>query len=308
MRKSQKSFREQLLDAEQFNPFYRSKYEREVRTMLEEKLTPMKRWAFVGWTILGLGFFIIFGITAIVGKELPVLGRILFAMGSVFGLAYAALMVRIAVKGTFDQNVHSKTITGLTWIFVVIMVTLFMLQTGKNPDSTRSVYIMVTQLVFFIMGATFLIIYHIYRVDMRTREKLLEIEYRLASVTDGFAGEKSDRNHSDFLQSSDGRNRSIEGKFSDKEKQFLHELLQWDQTGKSIQTIICYFFLIMGGIVFVVAALLTAQHLNDRVSLLVMVPGAFMAIVFFLLFVVGQWWITERQCIVSIVKKLYSET
>ena len=152
--------------------------------MLEKKLTGARRWVYIFWTVLGIGFTILFGTVAIIARELPLLGRLVFAVGAVFGLAWACLAGSILKRGVFDLKAHPKAMAGLSWGVVVIMVTLFMLIRGKLPDAIKGVQMVVNSLVFLMMAAVFMIFARINQAELNTREKLLEIELRLAEIAE----------------------------------------------------------------------------------------------------------------------------
>jgi len=186
-------FQDRLLAAEQLNPEYQEKYNKEVRAMLEKKLTPVQRWGYVFSAILGVVFLTVFGTAAIVARELPILARIAFGLGAVFGLASAAFAGSIAKKGTLNLREHPTAMTGMVWGFVIIMMTLFLLLGARQPDSTRSVFVVVSGLVFFVMAGVFMIFNRVDQAELKTREKLLEIEYRVAEIAESLSGKKESK-------------------------------------------------------------------------------------------------------------------
>ena len=95
---------------------------------------------------------------------------------------------------------------------------------------------------------------------------------------------------------------------SREEEKFVRDLLTWDRTERSAQWVLCHLFLVLGGVVFVAAAFITLQHLNDRTALWVLFPGGLMAMLFFAFYAVGEHWVRRRHFIASILKKLRSET
>ncbi len=70
------------------------------------------------------------------------------------------------------------------WCFVVIMATLVLVNAGKFADPIRGVRMLVSILIFLVMAGIFVIRAFIERSELNTREKLLEIEYRLADLTE----------------------------------------------------------------------------------------------------------------------------
>ncbi len=184
MNRSDKDISNQLLGIEQWDPIYQERYRKELQKMLEKKLTGARRWVYIFWAALGTGFTLLFGTLAIIAGELPLLARFGFAVGAVFGLVWACLAGSIVKRGVFDLKAHPKAMAGLSWGLVVIMVTLFMLIGGGLPDAIKGVQMVVNGLVFLIMAAMFMVLSRINEAELKTREKLLEIELRLAEIAE----------------------------------------------------------------------------------------------------------------------------
>jgi len=182
--RSDKDISNQLLGIEQWDPVYQERYRKELQKMLEKKLTGVRRWSYIFWIVLGIGFTILFGTVAIIARELPVLARVGFAVGAVSGLVWACLAGSIVKRGVFDLKAHPKAMAGLSWVTVVIMVTLFMLIGSRIPDAIKGVQMVVNCLVFLMMAAVFMIFARINQAELNTREKLLEIELRLAEIAE----------------------------------------------------------------------------------------------------------------------------
>lgn len=182
---SRQSFRDQLLEREQLNPIYKEKYEKEVKAMTEKKLTGIMKLSTIVSLIMGLGFTILFGVLAvIVPKELPMLARLGFVIGAIFGLVWAIISIRILKKGVLNLKTDSKAMAGMTWVFVVIMMTLFLMLGGRDPNSVKSVFMVLYGMVFLISAASYMINTAIEQARLSTHEKLLKIEYRLAELAE----------------------------------------------------------------------------------------------------------------------------
>jgi hypothetical protein len=185
---SRKSFQEQLLNVEQMNPSYKEKYEKEVRAMLEEKLSGFKKGAHIGSLILGLIFTITFGTLAVIlPTEFPLWGRAIFVIGAIFGLAFVVLEGRILKKGSLNLKKDNMAIAGLVWCFIVMLATIILVFSGTLPDPILGVRMIVFVLVFLVSAAVILLRTVIERSELNTREKLLEIEYRIAEIAEGMA-------------------------------------------------------------------------------------------------------------------------
>jgi len=185
MNESQKTFRDKLLDMEKANTPYKEKYDKEIMEMFDKKLTGLQKWGQVLGLAMGLGFFFLFGTLAIiVPKEFPLWGRAIWIIGSVFGLVFAALSVWILKKGAVNLKTDDMAAAGLGWAFIVIVATLVLVFSGKSPEPITGVRMLVSILIFEVMAAAGLLKAIIQRSEVNTREKLLEIEYRLAELAD----------------------------------------------------------------------------------------------------------------------------
>jgi len=188
MNRTGKDFRDRLIEAEGFDPSYREAYEKEIQAMLEEKVAGTKKWVYVVFMALGAFFAVVFGAAALLAPaEFPLLGRILFGVGAIFGLAWAVLLGMIVKKGKLNLRTDPGAMAGMAWATVVIAVTLFMLLGSRVPEPITGVQMVVNGLVFLVMGAVFMVFNRIHQAELKTREKLLEIEYQLAAIAEAMA-------------------------------------------------------------------------------------------------------------------------
>lgn len=188
MSETTRDFRERLLKAEQPNLAYKERYEKRVQAMLDKKLTTPMKWAWIGSGILGVGFAVVFGTMAIVVPgEFPIWGRIIFAAGAVFGLAWVGLAGWIVKRGTVNLRTCPTAAAGMAWCVALFAVVLAMLMSGTLPDPVKGVQIVVNGLVFLLLAAVFMIFNRVDQAELKTREKLLEIESRLAEMAEAVA-------------------------------------------------------------------------------------------------------------------------
>ena len=182
---TEKEFREKLLRMEQVTPALKEEYDREIRAMTEQKLTKARMAAWVATGILGLGFLGLFGTVAVIlPAEFPLLGRLGFGVGAAFGLAWAGLCLWIVRRGSLDQRKVPVAAAGIVWVFTVIMTTLMVLLSAQLPDKVVGTRMVLVSLVFLLMAAVFMILARVQTAELNTREKLLEIEYRLAELSE----------------------------------------------------------------------------------------------------------------------------
>jgi len=190
MNKISKSLRDQLIESEQFSLNLKEKYEKEVRAMLEIKMSKIFRWSYLVGGILALGLAAFFAYAAMLFKgamfykDSQIWGRIIFGLGAIFSLVTAGLMIWVAKTGTFHLKKHPSAIAGLAWVGTIFSTTIFLVMAARDPDSTKSVFIVVASLAFLICASAGLILTRIGLAELDTRERLLKIELRLAELAD----------------------------------------------------------------------------------------------------------------------------
>jgi hypothetical protein len=176
------SFRDRLLRLEQVTPALKEQYDKEIKAMLEKRITGIRRWVWLGCALMGVVFAVLFGTLAVIAPaEFPLTGRIGFAAGALFGIAWAVLGLRVFQRGSIDLKVHSGAAAGMAWGLPVILLTLFIV---SAPDTIVGLRMIVTGLAFLVMGLGFLLRHVIEQSELKTREKLLDLEYRLAEFVE----------------------------------------------------------------------------------------------------------------------------
>ena len=175
-------FREELLAAEPITPALQERYHEGLQAMLSKQLHGMRRWIWVGVSITGLGFAAFFGTLAVVlPAEFPWSGRLIFAAGAFFGIGWGLLGLKVSWRGSLDLRSDTWAANGMAWALPVLVVTVAMV---SAPDNVVGLRMILCALVFLVMGAAFLMRHVVEQSELKTREKLLEIEYRLAELTD----------------------------------------------------------------------------------------------------------------------------
>ena len=182
MNDTNQGFREQLLKSEQVTPALKERYEREIQAMLEKQLAGVRRWVWLGSAIMGAAFAVLFGTLAIITPAgFPLVGRVGFAAGALFGIGWAVLGIRVFRRGLLDLKKDSGAAAGMAWALPVLLLTMWMVWA---PDTIVGLRMILCGLVFLVMGLGFLMRHVIELSELKTRERLLEIEYRLAELAE----------------------------------------------------------------------------------------------------------------------------
>ena len=199
MNKSENTFRDKLLDMEKPNSNYREKYEKEVKAMLEKKLNYLWR---VGFVVLGLvGLLVAISFAEMASSRggddsLRLFARLVTVPGAVLGLAWSVLMGWVAVTGKLNLRTQPARMAAIGVALGFFFVAYFMFRfvvpiTVENPTDYRSILGVQLALIgfFFVVTVGICLLLRIaYRTEFKTREKLLEIEYRIAELAEKVEG------------------------------------------------------------------------------------------------------------------------
>jgi low affinity Fe/Cu permease len=101
-----------------------------------------------------------------------------------FSLSFALLLASVLRRGSYNLKTDSNTMMGITWVFLVIMITLFMIIAGRIPDPARGISMVLNGLVFLTFGVVFILQNQINQARLKTHEKLLEIELRIVELAE----------------------------------------------------------------------------------------------------------------------------
>jgi hypothetical protein len=174
--------RDALLKLETITPSLKQQYDKEIQAMLEKKLTRFGRAIWLAAAIAGVGFAVWFSTLAVtMPPRFPLWGRLGFAGGALFGILWAALGARVLRRGSLDLKIDTAAVAGLSWGLPLLLVTIAMV---SAPDSLVGLRMIISGLAFLIIGAVFLIASVVQQAELRTREKVLQIEYRVAELAD----------------------------------------------------------------------------------------------------------------------------
>jgi len=184
---SHKNFREQLVNSERINKKLKENYEKEVAAMLEDRLSPARKTAFIALAVFFLGQALFFGYLIVV-KTLPMVAVAGFSVVILFSLTLSFIVLKIALDGVVKMKTHPTVITGIAFGCAIVLVVLSIIS-EPFVEPIVSIQMVVYGLFGLVVTATFFIIKSIGKSELNTREKLLEIEYRIAELAEA-AGKK----------------------------------------------------------------------------------------------------------------------
>jgi len=195
MNESKKRFVEQLLAADPPSPDARGRYEKEVRAMLEKTLSPRQRRLYlIAAVVSGLAgaYLSLIGLGTLVSAagrtappEEPEPARLMLVLCILAtGLALllvAGLLLRTYWKGAFNQLSYLEWAAGAGVTYVGSVGVLFLLLGRYFPELLRD-SVQALGLILLLYAAVAWVRHRIAQAEMRTAEKLLEIELHLAEI------------------------------------------------------------------------------------------------------------------------------
>jgi hypothetical protein len=190
MSEPRKLFAEALIACEEPHPGQREQYEKELRAMLDNKLSAaQKRTRLISAVVCALlaAFMGHAGIEAFRARtpafHLPAfIGTYMLLTAA----ALCAVMMILTVtwwQGVYRRDTHGKLLALIAVVYVGLTGWIFMLAARFAPELFRD-DLTVFGLVLLLYAATAWIRQRVGQAELKTREKLLEIELRLAEIAE----------------------------------------------------------------------------------------------------------------------------
>jgi hypothetical protein len=179
-----------LSELEPLNPDLRDKYERALKHVFERTLTRSMKVFFGIVGVASLAMAIFLGSAGVVHDELPALARLGLAAGVVFSLAWTGLCVWTLRKGTWYAKIQPTVIAAIAWTFAVLLETLFLVLAPSAPDPYLWTVAILAGMVILIGAGVQFISTCIQQTELRMREAILRLEYRLAELAEMSAKNK----------------------------------------------------------------------------------------------------------------------
>ena len=173
-------FKDNLMKSETENSSARARYEKTLAGLMESPLEWPRKAGLVFALLVSIGTVVLSAILAIRFHNGPAVMFEGFALGGVFGIVGAVITGRILLRGAYHRRRDSVAQANLIWGFTVLMEVVFMEMDGLYPKSAGRMTIF--GLVFLIGGAVLLLRTVIEQSELRTREKLLEVQFDVAEM------------------------------------------------------------------------------------------------------------------------------
>ena len=179
-------FRDRLLQAEPTTPAYREKHEKEIRAMFEKKLSTVERWSYFGMAASGIIAGIYVATMAL--RQAPPyflsIPPVIWGLIAAFLFVKAVLLAWVGVKGTWNPRTDPTRVVALHWFAAVLVVTLMITWWAGDLESNTAVFGAICAGLILAAIAVSAIFNRVDQAELKTREKLLEIELRLAELAE----------------------------------------------------------------------------------------------------------------------------
>jgi peptidoglycan/LPS O-acetylase OafA/YrhL len=176
--------RDQLLAVEPLAPDTRKHLQQELHTMFTRQLDTPRRILMGTLAVFAIASAIMCGALAITEPDLPRLARIALGVGSLFGLSWAVALIRICLRGTLDLKRDSHLFAMMMWGFTVLLMVFFLIVGASMEDRLQGLIMIANGLAFLIGAGVCWLSYRIERAEMTMREKLLQLELRIAELVE----------------------------------------------------------------------------------------------------------------------------
>jgi MFS family permease len=177
-------FTTRLLAAQRVEPTLRQRYETEMKAMFEQTLTKPRKISFMLSIAICAVMTVMLTIAALSTTTAPPAMRIGLGLGALYALGWIVMSARVLRRGTFQPRRDGRAMSAWPWVFMVTLVMVILIATGRQKDSVKSVWMLLYALVFLVMASMFVIQYWIGEARMKVEERLLEVQLRVAELAE----------------------------------------------------------------------------------------------------------------------------
>lgn len=198
MSETDKTFRDELLDMEKPSLGSKEEYERQVQAMVEKKVDYF--WRVVFGALAGVGLLVALPFAEVAlsrgGGFLGFFAHAVTILGLAVALAWAVLTGWVAIRGKLNLRTGPARMAALGialgFFCVVLFLFVYIIPIMREaPTDWRSIFGIQLSLIgfsFLVIVGLCVVLSVLYRTQFKTREKLLEIEYRIAELAEKMGG------------------------------------------------------------------------------------------------------------------------
>jgi hypothetical protein len=178
------TFGDRLLAVEPLSPDFRETLQKELHMMFVRQLSASRRMVIGALALVALASAVICGSLAVTETELPTLPRVGLGVGTLFGLAWMLVLGRIARRGAIDLRIDNRLMAAMVWVFTVLMMVFFLMVGMSIEDRLKGLLMIANGLAFLVGAGVYFLAFRIEQAELSVREKLLELELRLAELSE----------------------------------------------------------------------------------------------------------------------------
>ncbi len=184
-------FRDRLISAQQSTPEYREKYERSSRSMLTRQLTPFERGRYVFAAVWSLAGSAVVAWFLAVDKQTSIPFHWGIGFMGLVALAVAITCGIIAATGSINLRRQPKTLAQIAFVGVAVFALSLSFIVPPMAGPLAAIHAIAVCLIALIVITAEVVQAHVDQSELNVREKLLEIELKLAEISETLAKDRS---------------------------------------------------------------------------------------------------------------------
>jgi hypothetical protein len=179
---TQMEFQQQLLAAESTDSALRTEYERKRNAMFETELSAARK---LGFLTLCLFNFLVIGLVVVLllTESMPRRAAVPLALGVGFAVAWTIFFIQMLRRGAVRRRIDPPLAAGMGFFFALAMCVVLAVS-GVELNS-----VMLISIMLLIPAGVNLVRVQIQQSELRTQERLLELQYRLSVLSERIGGD-----------------------------------------------------------------------------------------------------------------------
>jgi hypothetical protein len=177
-------FGERLIAVEPLSSEVQQRLQKELHSMFIRQLGLPHRMFLGLVAVASTASAFVCGFLAATEADLPPIARIGLGTGVLFGIAWTVVAARVCWRGAMDLKIDGNRIAGMVWVFTVLMMVFFLMVGMSVHDRMLGLMMIANGLAFLIGAGVFWLTHRIESAALGTREKLLELELRIAELSE----------------------------------------------------------------------------------------------------------------------------
>jgi hypothetical protein len=175
---------ESLLDLEPHQPSSRQQFDEQAKRLFEQKLTAADWIRLLAMGLGGLGGAVVCGfLAATEPAETPALTRFILAALACIGLFWTVLAASLARRGA-SSSIHRAIAAKMGFLFSLAATVLIGVLSLAGVGEIPAVGLVLLPLATLLLATVVVIGHEIRQAELRLQQKLIEVEYRLARLSE----------------------------------------------------------------------------------------------------------------------------